>query len=624
MVTNDRPRLRRTLREMAENSTIHGLPKIFQSKQTYLKIIWLVVFLATTGYVTYQLSKLFEAYFEWPIKTTVKLKYNPLQFPAVSFCNMNPIKRSYINYTSEEVLSILSPELATRNILNEADTMDDNITVPSIDSVSGSGIDYGQLGNLDENLKDINFLHDNGDLDPANYDNNYGNLPPDYLGNPFPGQYDFNFGNGYDDYGLHDYSDDIADPFRDIDDELIRELMAYDDTGAPREQWISRIEAFKDAFMNEPRENRYEMGHSIEDMLVSCSYNARKCFPEDFKLFQSSEYGNCFTLESSKYFSRKPGPLNGLWLTLNLEILEYITSFVTGYGIKLLIHQPGTVVFPTLEGIVLSPGHETSIALRMVNVKRLGPPYGECSKGEAFQKTFGIHYTIPACIKLCKHHWVIKKCGCVPKLDIEVAEDEDKHDESYYLYDDGVRDCDAKDRDDTRCQLTVESLYLKGSLDCSCGSPCEEIVYEKTISGRPWPNDIYLKYVLMKNMCQNKTLPYLKEFCSNFLNNSDATNISASRNNFLRTVIYYEDINYEVITESPLYDEFQFLSNIGGTLGLFLGASVISAVEIIHLFIETILYFRRRIHHRKKIKDSIKINVKPIPKKQEDEVEARF
>ncbi|XP_069139292.1 amiloride-sensitive sodium channel subunit alpha-like [Argopecten irradians] len=522
MVTKDRPRLRQALRELATSSSLHGLPKVFESKTTHMKVIWLVLFLATLGYVTYQLIQLFGAYYDRPIKTAVTLKFNPLPFPAVSFCNMNPIKRSLVNFTSDDIKAIVVPG----EILTEDDpNFDDSITLPTLEA-SGAG-----------------------DMDNYNYQDNSENSPAseyDYFN-----LNNFNYGSMLNDLGT----------LPDLDYSLIKDLLAFDDIGAPREEWISRIEAFRDAFMDEPRQTRYKIGHLLEDMLVSCSYNARKCFADDFKLFQSSEYGNCFTLESSKYFATKPGPLNGLWLTLNLEIFEYITSFATGYGIKLLIHPPGTVVFPTVEGIVLSPGQETSVALRMVNVLdalsfkvnvyRLRPPYGECTNGEEFQKNFGILYTIPACVKLCKHHWVIKKCQCVPQLDIEIVMDEESN-EDYYLYDYGHPACDSKDLEQKSCTKR-QSLDVHGQMIFTC-----------------------------------------------------------TRNNFLRVVVYYEDINYEVISESPLYDEFTFLSNIGGTLGLFLGASVISVVEIVQLLVETVIYVKRRFNHRQQIKDSMKTPVKPI------------
>ncbi|KAJ8317417.1 hypothetical protein KUTeg_005321 [Tegillarca granosa] len=174
--------LRSILQEMGENSTIHGIPRIVGSRHKSVRIIWLCLFLSITGFLIFQLTKLFAAYYSWPMKTSVSLEFSQLQFPAISFCNMNPIKKS-INFTK----------------------------------------------------------------------------------------------------------------------------------------------------------------------------------------FQTSEYGNCYTIESDKFTTRRTGSLYGLWLTLNLESDEYMTNFADAYGIKLIIHEPGTFPFPAEEGITINPNFETTIGLRMAS-----------------------------------------------------------------------------------------------------------------------------------------------------------------------------------------------------------------------------------------------------------------
>ncbi|XP_060598499.1 acid-sensing ion channel 4-A-like [Ruditapes philippinarum] len=66
------------------------------------------------------------------------------------------------------------------------------------------------------------------------------------------------------------------------------------------------------------------------------------------------------------------------------------------------------------------------------------------------------------------------------------------------------------------------------------------------------------------------------------------------RRNFLRVLIYYEDLNYELIEEEPLYEPVRFLSDIGGTMGLFLGASALTFVEILQLVLELILFIKHK------------------------------
>ena len=50
--------------------------------------------------------------------------------------------------------------------------------------------------------------------------------------------------------------------------------------------------------------------------------------------------------------------------------------------------------------------------------------------------------------------------------------------------------------------------------------------------------------------------------------------------------IYYTDLSYNYIVESPYYSIIDLLSSFGGQIGLMLGMSVLSLVEIIDLIIQ--------------------------------------
>ena len=61
------------------------------------------------------------------------------------------------------------------------------------------------------------------------------------------------------------------------------------------------------------------------------------------------------------------------------------------------------------------------------------------------------------------------------------------------------------------------------------------------------------------------------------------------------------------------FQVFHFLSDIGGTLGLFLGASLMSFVEIVQLILEILNYFRNKCSKDKpKVKKKNCTSVEPI------------
>ena len=53
--------------------------------------------------------------------------------------------------------------------------------------------------------------------------------------------------------------------------------------------------------------------------------------------------------------------------------------------------------------------------------------------------------------------------------------------------------------------------------------------------------------------------------------------------------VYYDDLEYVLITQKPKMQTFDLVSNIGGLFGLFLGMSLLSFIELFEILIESIL-----------------------------------
>jgi len=67
------------------------------------------------------------------------------------------------------------------------------------------------------------------------------------------------------------------------------------------------------------------------------------------------------------------------------------------------------------------------------------------------------------------------------------------------------------------------------------------------------------------------------------------------KKHFIEIFVYYNDLKYTVISEEPKAELFNFISNIGGILGLFLGISFLSFIEIFEILFEIlIIIFKQR------------------------------
>ena len=115
------------------------------------------------------------------------------------------------------------------------------------------------------------------------------------------------------------------------------------------------------------------------------------------------------------------------------------------------------------------------------------------------------------------------------------------------------------------------SQLLEWKINCSdnCPLECETISYSTTqqaIDYKPSPSRFL------------KSKEAIKQ-----LNNISGISDEMLRRSMLSLYIYYEDLTYAEIGQIPKVTGPDLISDIGGTLGLFLGVSLMSFVEVIEL-----------------------------------------
>ncbi|CAL1539952.1 unnamed protein product [Lymnaea stagnalis] len=543
------------LSKYADVCSLNGVVFIKSSKTWTMKLIWACLLVTAIGFMGFHLYSLFATYFEYKKHTQIDLTFSNLQFPAVTICNANPIRKSKKSLASTDLNTV-------------------------IDAIDPDRL----MGLVDEWVP------------------NYAPIPPgNYNGAPmFEDPQRVN--NFFDDVGLNlnisfpwEDDSDVMEDFqgqkfkRDVEQSpTTTTANPGPTTSITRSNTTSLYrteQLFKSLYNAEDSWTREVMGHKIQDLLIQCSFAGRACIQSDFKLTQSSTYGNCYTIQYSQYVSRRSGPSDGLEMILFLESDEYIKGISSGTGAQVVVHQQETVPFPDDEGMAIAAGTQSIISIRQVEIDRLGAPHGICTDIRDFKTKYGVKYTRLICQKTCEQIRIRENCACY----------EESLNEVNSLLGDALGLHSCRTKQERKCVKLMELQFGANiSKLCECDSPCSEKKYEKTLTLRDWPSPSFAR-LIVETICKDKH----GEICQRL---RDKTTTDLARE-FIKLNIYYEDLNYEHLSEQADYELSQFMSDIGGTIGLWIGLSVLSMFELLQLFLDLLTYvtchqwLKRRTKH---------------------------
>ena len=92
-------------REFVDNTTLHGIRYVFKKRHIPIRLIWLLLLLASGGYYIFTVYRAFNKYYERPINTVVSQKnLKEMDFPAVTICSLNAFAKSKIFMTDDNPL----------------------------------------------------------------------------------------------------------------------------------------------------------------------------------------------------------------------------------------------------------------------------------------------------------------------------------------------------------------------------------------------------------------------------------------------------------------------------------------------------------------------------------------
>lgn len=129
----------------------------------------------------------------------------------------------------------------------------------------------------------------------------------------------------------------------------------------------------------------------------------------------------------------------------------------------------------------------------------------------------------------------------------------------------------------------LDFLVEKDNEYCVCEMPCNVTRYGKELSMVKIPSKASAKYLAKK---YNKSEQYIGE-------------------NILVLDIFFEALNYETIEQKKAYEVAGLLGDIGGQMGLFIGASILTVLELFDYAYEVI---KHRLCRRGKCRKNHKRN----------------
>ncbi|XP_008207212.2 pickpocket protein 28-like [Nasonia vitripennis] len=341
----------------------------------------------------------------------------------------------------------------------------------------------------------------------------------------------------------------------------------------------------------------------LTDEGLCCNFNAVKrilyhprtwknldiTYASDTHLDWNPEY--TFTNESANaipWRAFSSGSNYGLTLALDVDADEYYCSSTASVGFKMLLHSP--VETPQIAdfAFTLSPGKETRVIITphitdaQTSIMKISPKIRRCYFLKERKLRFYRTYTQRNCLQECEANFTLQHCNCM-KYYMPVSNDTRICGKS----DDG---CALEARTFMKKKLYEDEDPLATSFNvtkvpnCRCYPGCFEINYSTEIS----------QSMLMATF--DIPVEYFKNNAEYF------------EKNIALVHIFFIDDSYMKYSKNQLYGFAELLSNTGGLLGLFMGFSLLSVIEIVYYFFIRIWWriWRKKTNKNEKSRHAVR------------------
>ena len=293
--------------------------------------------------------------------------------------------------------------------------------------------------------------------------------------------------------------------------------------------------------------------------VLQCEHFVNLCYENpalgpEYMERELSISGNCFRINPKGKLFGKGGDYGKLSLKFFADVNEYVEASEDmaqfGYAVAFHDHEQYSGALPT--AFWMSPGTIYKVDLSLTTESRLKPPVGTCNDTVKYN-TYGRHEE-NSCLAMCRDDAILKECGCIQ---IPPPLPQNRPDVVY-------RPCTLQEW--ATCGLPAYLKWFKNYVDvnrkdiiCHCYPACKERFYKASISSSGLSKLYAAKRV--------SRLP------TGYGSAQDVFD------NLMVLDILFTNTQETEINEIATYGWMNFLGDVGGVLGLFLGASAFTLVE---------------------------------------------
>ncbi|KAL7069600.1 hypothetical protein ACQ4LE_010876, partial [Meloidogyne hapla] len=589
--------LRYELIRFAARTTAHGIPMAAQATKWYAKWMWISISLLSVGIFVYSVLGVLEKYQRREKIVSVQLRFDNVPFPAITVCNLNPFKREQARHVPEISETLEAYHQAVTYSKHADLYLDETPAVRERRNIRGGHrhVQIEPVMSDCECLEGFNSAgkHDCAQLDSipkdnislciCNYDRQDSSIWPCYSKTSWSEEWcpicndigyctlpNTNTSNTVpcicqksvnyclirperlkrmwevrgDKIPTEDspFRTDFLTQLKELGYENMTDEVAI--TTKTREKLVLAMASLH-------QEQRKSLSYGRSEFIKMCSFNGQQCnILNDFKLHADPAFGNCYTFNANRtnpLVSSRAGPSYGLRLLVHINTSDYLPT-TQASGVHIVIHSQDEHPFPDAFGYSAPTNQLSSFGISLRKVNRLPIPRGIClMPWEPLPEGYiysNFKYEPEGCYKSCYQHQIIRRCGC--------------SDPRYPQPDDNTKVCNSSNALDSNC-LLVESIRFTRAQQCHCKHPCVHDVYTTAFSSARLISEAFRSV-----QCSGRRA------CKTEFDADSAAMLE----------IYYEQMSHEVLTESESYMFVNFISDIGGQAGLWLGASILTLFEV--------------------------------------------